>query len=299
MTDLLQDLLDRLELEPLEAHLFRGQSQDLGWGAVFGGQVLAQAMMAASKTVETSRSLHSFHGYFLRPGDPARPIVYDVDNIRDGQSFTTRRVVAIQGGKAIFNMSASFQIEEDGFSHQSEMPDVTPPEELLPEHLSARRIDKELTKHLPEAMVQRALVEKPIDTRVVQRRNPLKPEKMEPVRHVWFRANGPVPDDDGGPLHRMLLAYASDFHFMVTSLHPHGVSWLTPGMQVASLDHAMWFHRPFRMDDWLLYVVDSPNASGARGLARGQIYTRDGVLVASTAQEGLIRRRQKKAPPGP
>ncbi|MCP4504157.1 MAG: acyl-CoA thioesterase II [Deltaproteobacteria bacterium] len=299
MADLLKELLDRLDLEPLEKHLFRGQSQDLGWGAVYGGQVLAQAMWAASKTVDVKRPLHSFHGYFLRMGDPNRPIIYDVDTIRDGRSFTTRRVVAIQGGKAIFNMSASFQEEEPGFSHQSDMPDVTQPEDLLPEHEAATHIDEELAAHLPQAMVKRAFIEKPIEIRVVERSNPLKPEVREPVSHVWFKANGAVPEEAGGTLHRMLLAYASDFYLMVTSLNPHGVSWLTPGLQVASLDHAMWFHRPFRMDEWLLYAVDSPNASGARGLSRGQIFTRDGELVASTAQEGLIRQRKKTERLGP
>ncbi|MCA9527623.1 MAG: acyl-CoA thioesterase II [Myxococcales bacterium] len=288
MTEVLQHLIALLGLERIEQNLFRGQSQDLGWGRVFGGQVLGQALSAAVQTVPPERAVHSFHGYFMRPGAVDRPIVYDVDRIRDGGSFTTRRVVAIQNGEAIFSLSASFQIEEEGFEHQDEMPAVPGPEGLLSERdLALRVADK-----LPPGLREQACAERPIEVRPVEPMNPLKPDRRPPQRAVWYRASGPLPDDAG--LHRYLLAYASDFNFMTTALMPHGVSWISPGMQVASLDHAMWFHRPFRMDEWILHVVESPSASGARGLARGRFYTQDGRLVASTAQEGLIRQRKPR-----
>jgi acyl-CoA thioesterase-2 len=285
MHAVLADLLELLGLERLEESLFRGQSQDLGWGTVFGGQVLGQALSAAQQTVPEGRTVHSLHGYFLRPGDARRPIIYDVDRIRDGKSFTTRRVVAIQSGKAIFSMGASFQHAEDGFSHQATMPAVPGPEELPTETELARQIaDK-----IPEPLRARALAVKPIETRQVAPVNPLRPDVRAPERYVWYRSIDPLPDDP--KIHRFLLAYASDFHFMTTAMLPHGVSWLTPGMQTASLDHAMWFHRDFRLDDWLLYAIESPSASHARGLARGHFFNRKGELVASTVQEGLIRKR--------
>ena len=284
MHNALQELIELLALEPIEQNIFRGQSQNLGWGTVFGGQVLGQALSAAEQTVGVDHSVHSLHGYFLRLGDVDRPIVYDVDCIRDGRSFTTRRVVAIQKGRAIFNMSASFQRPEDGFEHQAEMPQTVGPEDLLSEReLIQQRIDE-----LPEMLRKRANAKRPIEIRPVNPHNPMKPDVRAPARLVWIRAADRLPDDTS--IHQYLLAYASDFHLLVTALMPHGVSWLTPGMQVASVDHAMWFHRPFRMDDWLLYVMESPSASNARGLARGQFFTRDGVLVASTAQEGLMRK---------
>ncbi|MEQ9319389.1 MAG: thioesterase family protein, partial [Polyangiaceae bacterium] len=216
-------------------------------------------------------------------GDASKPIIYDVDCIRDGKSFTTRRVVAIQNGRAIFSLAASFQIQEPGFEHRAEMPEVPGPDELM----SELDLAKKFADKIPEAFRKRALAERPIEVRPVQIVHPLKPRVGEPERQVWYRAAGEMPDAPS--VHQYLLAYASDFNLLGSALMPHGVSWLSPGMQVASLDHAMYFHRPFRMDEWLLYAIDSPSASGARGLARGQFFTRDGVLVASTVQEGLIR----------
>jgi acyl-CoA thioesterase-2 len=283
--NVLKELLELLQLEKIEENIFRGRSQDLGFGNIFGGQVIGQSLSAATQTVPIEKSVHSIHGYFLLAGDPAKPIVYEVDCIRDGKSFTTRQVKAIQKGRAIFTLSASFQIEEDGYDHQAQMPDVTQPEEL--------KSDSELTnaiKHkIPEPFRTLLTCERPIEIRQVNPMNPFKPEKRTPVKHSWFRAKGEMPDDPS--IHKYMLAYASDFGLVTTSLYPHGQSFWTPKMQVASLDHAMWFHRDFKMDDWLLYVMESPSASGARGFCHGKVYTRDGVLVASTTQEGLIRRR--------
>lgn len=289
MSKVLDDLVEQLALERIEVDLFRGQSQDLGWGTVFGGQVLGQALSAAAQTVPPERHVHSLHAYFLRPGNVARPIVYEVDRIRDGGSFTTRRVVAIQEGRAIFNMAASFQIEEDGFDHQDAMPAVAPPESFpTDEERMAAFVHK-----LPPALRDRAIAERPFEMRAVDPvDDPFAPAPRPPSRMVWFRASGRLADTPA--LHRYLLAYASDYSFVTTALLPHGAGWMTPGMQVASLDHVMWFHRPFRVDDWLLSVMDSPSAHGARGLARGRIFTADGTLVASTAQEGLIRRRNQE-----
>ena len=295
MPTVLDDLIVRLELERIEENIFRGQSQDLGWGRVFGGQVLGQALSAAEQTVPAERLVHSFHGYFLRSGDAARPIVFTVDPIRDGKSFTTRRVVAVQDGRAIFNMAASFQIEEGGFDHQAEvMPDVPGPDELLSERELGRRYLESLPEavqaRVPRAIRERVLADRPIEIRPVAPLPPVKPPAVEPRRRVWFRASGALPDRRA--IHELVLAYASDFHLLGTALQPHAVGWLTPNVQVASLDHAMWFHRPFRFDDWLLYDLDSPSAQGSRGLAHGRWFTRDGVLVASTMQEGLIRDRR-------
>ncbi len=284
MSQVLDELVAQLRLEPIEKNLFRGQSQDLGWGTVFGGQVLGQALSAAVQTVPADRHVHSLNAYFLRPGDVSRPIVYDVDRIRDGGSFTTRRVVAIQNGHAIFNLAASFQIEEPGLEHQDAMPEVPPPEALPTEQERAKRhLDR-----LPEGLRARALAERPFEIRVVDGGEPSSLQRPA-QRSLWLKTIGTLPDDPA--LHRYLLAYASDYNFVTTSLLPHGVTWLTPGMQIASLDHVMWFHRAFRVDEWLLHVIDSPAAHGGRGLVRGRIFTRDGKLVASTAQEGLIRRR--------
>jgi acyl-CoA thioesterase-2 len=287
MSDVLSELLDLLRLEQIEQNLFRGQSQDLGWGTVFGGQVLGQALGAAEQTVPEGRSIHSLHSYFLRPGDVSKPIVYDVDCIRDGKSFTTRRVVAIQNGRAIFNMSASFQKLEEGLEHQASMPEVPGPDELT----SERELFKTHFKSVPPALQKRATAERPIEIRPVEFHNPLEPKASPARRHVWYRANGVLPDDPS--VHQYLLAYASDFHFLATALQPHAASWLS-GIQLATLDHSMWFHRPFRFDDWLLYSVESPSAQGARGFCRGQFFAPDGTLVASTAQEGLIRDRRAK-----
>ncbi|HEY4119729.1 MAG TPA: acyl-CoA thioesterase II [Byssovorax sp.] len=289
MARVLDELVQLLALERIEHDLFRGQSQDLGWGTVFGGQVLGQALSAAVQTVPPERHAHSLHAYFLRPGDVKAPIVYEVDRIRDGTSFTTRRVVAIQHGKAIFNLAASFQILEPGFDHQDAMPDAPPPDGL--------ETDQELmapyASRLPPGMRERALAERPFELRPVEpRRDPFLPEQAPPRRLVWMRTVAKLADDPA--LHRYLLAYASDHAFLTTALLPHGVTWLTPGMQVASIDHVMWFHRPFRVDEWLLHEMDGPSAHGARGLVRGRVFTQRGELVASTAQEGLIRQRAQK-----
>ena len=299
MRDVLGELLDILSLERIEEHLFRGRSQDLGWGRIFGGQVLGQALSAAEQTVPAGRAVHSLHAYFLRSGDASMPVVYTVDPIRGGRSFTTRRVVAIQRGRPIFNLSASFQIEEPGFEHASEMPDVIGPENLKDERtLMTAYMDQlpaTLQAKIPQGMRDRATLPRPIEVRPVDPLDPLKPEQRPPRRRVWFKASGPLPDR--ASVHQYLLAYASDFYLLGSTMHPHRVTWMNPGMQVASVDHAMWFHRPFRFDDWLLYDIESPSASNARGLALGRFYDRAGRLVASTAQEGLIRdRRGEKRP---
>ena len=299
MPNVLEELVSLLQLERIEKNLFRGQSQDLGWGAIFGGQVLGQALSAAEQTVPEGRIVHSLHGYFLRTGDAAKPVVYDVDCIRDGKSFTTRRVVAIQDGQAIFSMAASFQRQEEGFDHQDAMPETDGPDALVSEvELARARVAAHpggRLPRIPQKLLDQAVCDKPIEIRPVDPVDILNPEKRSPKRYVWYRAVDRLPDRLS--VHQYLLAYASDFHFVTTAMQPHGVSWLSRGMQVASLDHAMWFHRPFRMDEWLLYVVDSPSASGARGFARGQFFTRDGILVASTAQEGLMRRHPPASRP--
>jgi len=285
--EVLNQLVSLLALERIEENLFRGQSQDLGWGQVFGGQVLGQALSAAAQTVPEDRSVHSFHGYFLLTGKVDKPIVYDVDRIRDGGSFTTRRVKAIKNGKALFSMSASFQAEEVGYDHADVMPDLPGPEGLASQVELARKF----ADQIPSPLRERFTADSPIEIRPVEPVNHLRPDIRPPQSAAWYRANGRLPDD---PLiHRYLMAYASDFNFLSTGMNPHGVTWLTPGMQVASLDHAMWFHRPFRMDEWLLHVVESPSESGGRALARGRFFTQDGRLVATTAQEGLIRNRRK------
>lgn len=288
MSTPLAQLLQLLALERIEENLFRGQSQNLGWGTVYGGQVLGQALSAATQTVPADRPVHSLHAYFLRPGDVAHPVVYEVDRIRDGSSFTTRRVVAIQKGAPIFHLDASFQRSEEGFSHADPMPSAPPPEEVPTEQERFARF----ADRLPRFIRERALQERPIELRRVEPDDdPMSPAPRPAQRMVWLRAAAPLPDDPS--LHRYLLAYASDFAFLTTALLPHGVTWLTPSMQVASVDHAVWFHQPFRVDDWLLHVMDSPSASGARGFVRGRVFTRDGRLVASTAQEGLIRQRPR------
>ncbi len=295
MSDVLTELLEILQLERIEENLFRGQSQDLGWGRLYGGQALGQALSAAAQTVPGDRPVHSVHAYFLRHGDPKRPIVYQVDPIRDGRSFTTRRVVAIQGGQRIFSLSASFQVEEGGLSHHVGMPSAIPPGDLMNEQELGKRylgrLPPELLAQIPPGLRERALSPRPIEIRPCAPQDPVMPGERPPHRQVWFRASGSLEGVDDA-VHRYLLAYASDFHFLVTSMQPHGVSWLTPGMQVASLDHAMYFHRPFRMDDWLLYDIESPTASGARGLVTGRFFDRSGTLVASAVQQGLIRDRR-------
>ena len=281
------DLLKVLELERLEVNLFRGQSQDVGSPQVFGGQVLGQALRAASATVAEERMVHSLHAYFLRRGDCSAPIVYDVDRSRDGKSFTSRRVVAIQHGAQIFNMAASFQVAEPGFDHQIPMPEVPPPEDLPDATAPLRELLKTMPERLPERV--RRFIETPraFEFRVVQEVNYLQPRRAPPLRQVWFRAVGRVPDDE--TLHRCLLAYVSDFYLLDTATLPHGTTFLSNKLIMASIDHAMWFHRPLRVDEWLLYALDSPSASGARGFARANVFASDGRLVASTAQEGLVR----------
>ncbi|CAM3456252.1 acyl-CoA thioesterase II [Parendozoicomonas haliclonae] len=286
MSKVLDELLSLLQLEKIEETIFRGQSQDLGFGNVFGGQVIGQSLSAAKQTVEEDRGLHSFHCYFLRPGDANKPIVYEVDQSRDGRSFTTRRVVAIQNGKPIFNIALSFQQQEEGFEHQyPEMPDVTPPEEVDSELDRIRAI----ASVIPDNLRDKLTCDKPIDIRPVNMPDILKPEAMEPVRYVWMKANGSLPDDIR--VHKYLLAYASDFNFVTTSLNPHGINFWHPSLKVASIDHAMWFHKDFRMDEWVLYSIDSPVARGGRGFVRGQFFNQKGELIASAAQEGLIRRK--------
>jgi len=282
MNPYLVDLLRLLELERLEVDLFRGSSRDIGSAQVFGGQVLGQALSAAYATTE-GRSVHSLHAYFLRRGDFNAPIVYEVDRSRDGHSFSSRRVIAIQHGEQIFHMAASFQVPEVGLEHQIDMPAVPPPESLP----GAFDVPLELREGLPEAALRFLRKDMPFEFRAVQPVNYLKPAREAPRQDVWFRAVDRLPQDD--LLHRCLLAYVSDYHLIGTAMRPHGISMATPGVVVASIDHAMWFHRPVWVDDWLLYAMDSPSASGARGFARASIFTRDGVLVASTAQEGLVR----------
>jgi acyl-CoA thioesterase II len=286
MSQVLSELVALLTLETIEENLFRGVSQDLGFRQLFGGQVLGQCVSAASQTVEPERHVHSMHGYFLRPGDASLPVVYQVDRVRDGGSFSTRRVTAIQKGKPIFTCSASFQFDEEGFHHQNLMPDVSGPEELKSETELARMVEQ----LIPERMRERATSDKPIEIRPVTLINPFAPKACEPVKHVWFRAAGELPDEP--QLHKLLLAYASDFNLLTTSMQPHGVSVFQKFMQVASLDHSLWFHADLRMDDWLLYSMDSPWAGNARGFARGSIFNRQGQLVASVAQEGLTRIRE-------
>lgn len=286
MSNVLDELVTLLRLERIEENLFRGQSQDLGWGTVFGGQVLGQALSAAAQTVLAERPVHSLHAYFLRSGDVSKPIVYEVDRARDGGTFTTRRVVAIQSGQTIFNLAASFQQVEEGFSHQDEMPKVIAPEALATDQERLRAHGD----RLPPVLLASAHAKRPFELRPVDPPDdPLVPAPRLPRRSVWIRAVDRLPDAPA--LHCYLLAYLSDYSFLTTALLPHGVNWVTRGMQVASLDHAMWFHAPLRADEWLLHVVDSPAASGGRALVRGRVFSRTGTLVASTAQEGLIRQR--------
>ncbi len=286
MNRVLADLIDLLDLEDIEDNLFRGQSRDLGGKSVFGGQVLGQALVAATRTV-TDAEPHSLHAYFLRPGDMHTPIVYEVDRVRDGRSFCARRVQAIQFGRPIFSMIASFQTPETGPQHQLPMPEVPPPEALEFQRELRRRWIVESRRNLPDRVCAALLRELAIEFKPVEPWNPLAPDVREPRQAIWFRAAGDLPADP--MLHRCVLAYASDFNLLSTALLPHALSWFDSNVVVASLDHALWFHRPLRADDWLLYVMDSPSAQGSRGLSRGLIYQRDGTLVASVAQESLMR----------
>jgi acyl-CoA thioesterase-2 len=281
----LADVLSLLDLEPIEEDIFRGLSQKHRPMRVYGGQVLGQALAAASRTVDPSRICHSFHAYFLRAGDPKYPILYEVDRARDGQSFSARRVVAIQHGKQIFNFAASYQVIEAGFEHQFAMPDVPPPEGLADEGALRRQESESLASPWREWLAR----PRPFETRPVILEGLGDRPARPPYDNIWFRAAGPVPDDLS--VNQALLAYASDMSLLHTALLPHGKGTLS-AVQTASLDHAMWFHHPFHFDDWLLYAQDSPSASGARGFNRGAIFTRGGKLVASVAQEGLIRPRR-------
>jgi acyl-CoA thioesterase-2 len=282
------ELLALLSPERLEDNLFRGHSRDIGTTYVFGGQVLGQALSAAQATIDQSgdaahrRLSHSLHAYFLRAGDIDAPIVYNVDRTRDGGSFSVRRVTAIQHGQVIFFCAASFQASEPCVEHQAEMPDVPAPEDVPPTQVSAEALAK-----LPPKIQRWMSRNGPFEMRRIQPRDDLNPQPLPPLQQVWFRLSEPV--GDAPELHRALLAYASDFHLLGTATYPHAISYYQPNVQMASLDHALWFHRPFRCDDWLLYSIDSPSAQNARGLARGQIFDRTGRLIASTAQEGLMR----------
>ena len=288
MASAVQELIEILDLEPLEVNLFRGRSPQARWQRVYGGQVIGQALVAACRSVAdvAARPPHSLHAYFLLGGDPKVPIIYEVDRIRDGKSFTTRRVVAIQHGQAIFSMSVSFHVAEQGWSHQFEMPDVPTPEALPDEAEFKNRI----LRVMPDAVRRYFERERPIELRPVEYGRYLG-EKSEDGRfHVWIRATGRLPDEPA--IHQCVLAYASDMTLLDTALIPIGRSIFSDDIMAASLDHALWFHRPFRADEWLLYAQDSPNLAGSRGFSRGLIFSSDGTLVASVAQEGLLRHRR-------
>jgi acyl-CoA thioesterase-2 len=289
----IENLLSILDLEQLEVNLFRGTSPRVGWQRVFGGQVIGQALVAAVRTVEPDRVAHSMHGYFMRPGDPEAPIIYQVERYRDGRSFTTRHVVAIQHGRPIFTMTSSFQRHEEGdFEHQMPMPDVPMPEDLPDEkELLARFADR-----MPENMRRYFTRARPIELRFCEPDHLLAPTPGEDYQqNVWIRATGRLPDDPA--LHQCVLAYASDMTLLDTSLVPHGRNLFDRSLMLASLDHALWLHRPFRADEWLLYAQDTPSMTASRGFNRGLVYTRGGQLVASVAQEGLIRIRRDAGGP--
>ncbi len=285
MTTAVAELLDILDLETLEHNLFRGRSPKTRWQRVFGGQVIGQALVAAQRTVDSDRHIHSLHGYFMLGGDPRVPIIYEVDRIRDGGSFTTRRVVAIQHGHAIFSMSASFQRHEDGLDYQAPMP-IQPDPESLP---SEKQLKEQFLRQAPEHVRKYWQRERPIEVRATSLEHYISDKKLPSEQYVWIRATAETPDNQ--PLQAAILAYASDMTLLDTSLFAHGRKVFDKDLQVASLDHSMWFHRPINMNEWMLYAQDSPSSSGARGLTRGSIYSKSGVLVASTAQEGLIRIR--------
>lgn len=286
MPSALDNLLNTFNLERIERNIYRGVSPKVGWQRVFGGHVICQALLAAQETVDKERHVHSLHGYFMRPGDPENPIIYNVDRIRDGGSFTTRRVVAIQHGEAIFSMSLSFQKLEEGLEHQIEMPDVPLPDQLP----SETDLLKKMGDTLPDNVRTYLERERPIELRAVDMTHYFSNKKLDPVQNIWMRTNGSAPKDY--LIQNALLAYASDMTLLDTSLFAHGKAVADPSLQVASLDHSMWFHQPFDMSEWHLYSQDSPRSSGGRGLSRGSIYNLKGELVASCAQEGLIRPRK-------
>jgi acyl-CoA thioesterase-2 len=285
MSQAVDDLLALLDLEPLEVNLFRGRSPQSGWQRVFGGQVIGQALVAAQRTVE-ARVPHSMHAYFLIGGDPKVPIIYNVERTRDGGSFSTRRVLAIQHGKPIFTMSVSFHNDEPGLTHQAKMPDVPPPEELGNES----EVRQRFRDQMPEPVRRYYERERPLELRPVELGRYAGQKLPDGRFHVWIRTTGKLPDDPA--IHQCVLAYASDMTLLDTALVPHGRTLFEREFMAASLDHALWLHRPFRADDWLLYAQDTPNLAGARGFSRGLIFTRDGTLVASVAQEGMVRVRR-------
>lgn len=277
-----ENLIKLLELEQLSETKFQGHSQDLGFAKLFGGQVIGQSLSAASQTL-SQRTPHSLHAYFLRPGDANHPIQFDVEKVRDGRTFSVRRVIASQFQKPILAMTASFQLSEEGMEHQEAMPNVPGPDNLEPE----LKLFRDHAEEIPEHVRSQFTADRPIEYRIVEAQNPFRPRHGIAKRHMWIRSTAALPDN---PLvHQSMLAYTTDYGFLETALMPHGISIAHPKLQIASLDHAIWFHQPFRLDDWLLYVADSPSAGGARGYVRGQIFDRDGRLVASTSQEGLIR----------
>lgn len=286
MNPVLEDLIKLLHLERIEDNIFRGESRDIGSAQVFGGQVLGQALSAAHHTVD-DRVAHSLHAYFLRRGDMSSPIIYEVDRARDGGSFSVRRVVAIQHGRPIFNLAASFQNPESGLEHQAKMPEVPGPDGLQ----DVTDVEPEMLARIPEKMRRFLTGKRPFEVRPIRPVNFEKPEHLPPEKQVWIRTVDRLPDDYS--LHQNLLAYVSDYELLGTTTLPHGLLFGRGLVQMASLDHALWFHRDFRVDDWLLFSFDSPSASGARGFARGQFFTQAGVLVASAAQEGLVRVLQK------
>ena len=284
MKKALKDLLGLLDLEQIEVNIFRGVSPSDGWQRVYGGQVIGQALVAASRTVEDdARSAHSLHGYFLRPGNTDIPILYSVDRIRDGRSFTTRRVIAIQQGEAIFSMSVSFQVLESGLEHQHQIPNIPPPEACHDQ----QTMRKQYSASIPQTVLDQANQPQPIELRFVEPFNEFIPDPGPPLQHVWIKTAGEMPENNR--LNQCLLAYASDLTLLDTSYRPHGIGWRNDKFQVASLDHTMWFHKPFLTDEWMLYQQDSPFSGGARGFSRGTIFNTNGDLIASVAQEGLIR----------
>ncbi|WP_353644106.1 acyl-CoA thioesterase II [Mesorhizobium sp. WSM2239] len=290
MSAAMQELLSILDLEKLEHNLYRGRSPKLDWQRVFGGQTIAQALVAAQRTVNPDRHVHSLHGYFMRPGDTKVPIIYEVDRIRDGGSFTTRRVVAIQHGHAIFSLEASFQGEEHGLEHQVPMPlDVPAPDTLM----TQQELIGKFGDAVPEGIKRYWERDRPIDMKPVMLKHYTSREKLAPEQNIWIRTAGPVPADRA--TQAAVLAYLSDMTLLDTSTFAHGRAVFDPDIQAASLDHAMWFHRPHRLDDWILYTQDSPSSQGSRGFTRGALYGRDGTLIASVAQEGLIRLRHSPA----
>jgi len=286
--ELVQLLSTLLDVEEIDTDLYRGPRLPGGVGRVFGGQVVAQALQAAQRSVDGDKVAHSIHAYFMRPGDENYPIIYRVVRDFEGRSFANRRIVAMQKGQPILNMTASFQSPAEGLHHQDAMPDVPDPDALR----SERELREQIRDQVPEKFRRFFLRARPIEIRPVNPRNWFAPDKMAPEQHSWFRVVAPLPDDLA--LHRAMLAYASDMTLLGTCLLPHGVSWMTGEVQTASLDHAIWLHEPFRFDEWLLYTTDSPWAGHSRGFNRGKIYSRDGRLVASVAQEGLIRLRNDR-----